>query len=96
MTSRCGGFQPDKLEPSFGERHDGIYARFCFPSLADAEYQPLNDCIDEVDPPTGRRRESLPLELSVAAVEEFERNAVFEKLTCYYLLRSRANAARAV
>jgi hypothetical protein len=59
MTSRCGGFQLDKPEPSFGERHDGIYARFCFPWLADAEYQPLNDCIDEVDPPTGRGGGSL-------------------------------------
>ena len=27
LVGLVGGFQPDKLEPSFGARHDGMYAR---------------------------------------------------------------------
>ena len=30
LVGLLGGFQPDKLGPSFGERHDGMYARLCF------------------------------------------------------------------
>jgi hypothetical protein len=44
------GFQPDKLEPSFGARQDGVCARFCFSWPSEAEYWPLENSADAVDP----------------------------------------------
>jgi hypothetical protein len=49
LVGLLGGFQPDKLEPSFGKRHDGMYARFCFSWPSEAEYRPLENSADAVD-----------------------------------------------
>jgi hypothetical protein len=50
LVSLTGGFQPDKLGRSFDRADDGMYARHLFGWPAEADYQPLTDDADEVDP----------------------------------------------
>jgi Protein of unknown function (DUF3987) len=50
LVGLVGGFQPDKLERSFGQCHDGMYARLCFSWPAESSYRPLNNDADAVDP----------------------------------------------
>jgi Protein of unknown function (DUF3987) len=91
LVGLLGGFQPDKLGPSFGDRHDGMYARLCFGWPAEADYRPLNDNADAVDDvlyniltkiidlPSEEEGVFAPRKvgLSAAAVQEFEKYRKF-------------------
>jgi Protein of unknown function (DUF3987) len=49
LVGLVGGFQPDKLEKSFGQSHDGMYARLCFSWPAEPDYRPLSNEAFAVD-----------------------------------------------
>ena len=45
-----GGFQPDKLNSSFGGAADGIYTRMLFAWPPEPAYQKLTDHVEEIEP----------------------------------------------
>jgi hypothetical protein len=50
LVGMTGGFQPDKLNSSFGGAADGIYTRMLFAWPPEPAYQKLTDHVEEIEP----------------------------------------------